>query len=462
MLKQYERACGHLFRAVDASIVVGAWLASYWIRFDLPAAAPALAVTRGLPDFETYAALSPLVAVLWVISLSWMRAYESMRFRGVALVLKAHGLALLVFVAITFLFKEYRYSRLVIIYFALLSGVMLLLFRLTVRHLRARSQSVRHVLAVGEGDALEQLIHRLEAVPELGLRIRGVVTNSTYREPRLCDKPVVGHFDDLSSVIRAGGIDEVLIALPPSQSDQLDRVLESLKDATVDVGVVPDVHRYATLGCEIEDFDGLPIVRINDSPVIGWAGLAKRVTDAALSVAALVVLSPLLFAIALAIKLSSRGPILYVQQRMGLDGRAFQMLKFRSMNVDAERVSGAVWASAADARRTKLGTFLRKTSLDELPQLWNVLCGDMSLVGPRPERPVFVDKFRSQIPHYMLRHKVRAGITGWAQVNGWRGNTSLDRRIECDLFYIRNWSYALDLKILTMTLWKGFVDKNAY
>jgi lipopolysaccharide/colanic/teichoic acid biosynthesis glycosyltransferase len=154
--------------------------------------------------------------------------------------------------------------------------------------------------------------------------------------------------------------------------------------------------------------------------------------------------------------------VLYAQQRMGLDGRAFEMLKFRSMNVDAEASSGAVWASAADGRRTKLGVFLRKTSLDELPQLWNVLWGDMSLVGPRPERPVFVDKFRSQIPHYMLRHKVRAGITGWAQVNGWRGNTSLDRRIECDLFYIRNWSYSLDLKILTMTLWRGFVDKNAY
>jgi exopolysaccharide biosynthesis polyprenyl glycosylphosphotransferase len=162
------------------------------------------------------------------------------------------------------------------------------------------------------------------------------------------------------------------------------------------------------------------------------------------------------------VKLTSRGPVLYSQERMGLDGHRFAMLKFRSMRVDAEQVSGAVWASAEDNRRTKFGTLLRKTSLDELPQLWNVLRGDMSLVGPRPERPVFVNKFRSQIPHYMLRHKVRAGITGWAQVNGWRGNTSLDRRIECDLFYIRNWSYALDLKILTMTLWKGFIDKNAY
>jgi exopolysaccharide biosynthesis polyprenyl glycosylphosphotransferase len=177
---------------------------------------------------------------------------------------------------------------------------------------------------------------------------------------------------------------------------------------------------------------------------------------------AIVVLSPLLLLIALLVKLTSPGPVLYVQERMGLDGRSFHMLKFRSMRVDAEQQSGAVWARKGDNRRTPIGTFLRQMSLDELPQLWNVLWGDMSLVGPRPERPVFVHKFRTEIPHYMLRHKVRAGITGWAQVNGWRGNTSLDRRIECDLFYIRHWSYALDLKILTMTLWKGFIDKNAY
>jgi Undecaprenyl-phosphate glucose phosphotransferase len=250
--------------------------------------------------------------------------------------------------------------------------------------------------------------------------------------------------------------------LPPAQSQELDRLLDLLKDETIDVRLVPDVHRYVTLGCEIEDFDGLPIVRINDSPVMGWGGIAKRATDAVASALLLLMLSPLLVLIAVLIKLTSRGPILYVQERMGLDGRSFAMLKFRSMRVDAEAQTGAVWAHASDNRRTAFGTFLRKTSLDELPQLWNVLRGDMSLVGPRPERPVFVSKFRKEIPHYMLRHKVRAGITGWAQVNGWRGNTSLDRRIECDLFYIRNWSYALDLKILTMTIWKGFIDKNAY
>ena len=173
-------------------------------------------------------------------------------------------------------------------------------------------------------------------------------------------------------------------------------------------------------------------------------------------------LSPLLALIALAIKATSPGPIFYAQERMGLDGKTFRMFKFRSMRVDAESATGAVWAQAGDARRTVFGSFLRSTSLDELPQFWNILTGDMSLVGPRPERPVFVSQFRTTIAHYMLRHKVKSGLTGWAQVNGWRGNTSLDARIRCDLDYIREWSLFFDLKIILMTVWKGFVNKNAY
>jgi Undecaprenyl-phosphate glucose phosphotransferase len=217
-----------------------------------------------------------------------------------------------------------------------------------------------------------------------------------------------------------------------------------------------------TLGCEIEDFDGLPVVNLNDSPLDGWGSVAKRATDMVVSGFALIVLSPVLVFIALAVRLTSRGPIFFKQERMGMDGRTFPMLKFRSMKVDAEEKTGAVWARPNDDRRTPIGTLLRATSLDELPQLWNILRGDMSLVGPRPERPVFVSQFRREIPHYMLRHKVKAGLTGWAQVNGWRGDTSLSKRIECDLFYIRNWSYFFDLKIILLTFWRGFVNKNAY
>jgi Undecaprenyl-phosphate glucose phosphotransferase len=316
---------------------------------------------------------------------------------------------------------------------------------------------------VGEGPAVDRLIERIDGFPELGLRVRGIVTHDTSASVGVGGKPVLGHFPDIASIIEQVKADEILIALPWSQQDEVSRILELLKDETVDVRLVPDVHAYVTLGCEVEDFDGLPVVRINDSPLIGWYAAAKRLLDIVVSSVALLLLSPLLLTIAVVVKLTSGpGPVLYRQERMGLDGRTFQMLKFRSMRVDAEDKTGAVWARESDDRRTLLGTILRKTSLDELPQLWNVLCGEMSLVGPRPERPVFVHQFRKEIPHYMLRHKVKAGITGWAQVNGWRGNTSLSRRIECDLYYIQNWSLALDLKILTLTLWKGFVNKNAY
>jgi exopolysaccharide biosynthesis polyprenyl glycosylphosphotransferase len=206
----------------------------------------------------------------------------------------------------------------------------------------------------------------------------------------------------------------------------------------------------------------MAVIGFNDSPLDTWHWIAKRCMDAVLSAAALIVLSPVLLGIALLVKASSPGPILYAQERMGLDGRTFRMLKFRSMRVDAESESGAQWTTKGDPRRTPIGSFLRQTSLDELPQLWNVLVGHMSLVGPRPERPFFVQQFRQRIPHYMLRHKMKSGITGWAQINGWRGDTSLTERTACDLYYIRNWSFDLDLRILFLTLWKGFVNKNAY
>jgi Undecaprenyl-phosphate glucose phosphotransferase len=471
MLRRYERTFGHLFRVSDAGLMVLAWLASYWLRFWFPLPVPSfLRVTKGLPDFSTYAALSPLILVLWIAVFSMMGAYESRRLLGrlheVLLLLKAHGVALLAFVALTFMFEGYRYSRLVMLYFGIIGGVSVVAFRLTLRSLlrglRKRGFNLRSVLAVGEGAMLESLIHRLECFPELGLRVKGLVTSEDSGATTILDQPVLGTFQNLLEIVRKVPVDEVLIALPPTHSQELDRLLELLKYETVEIRVVLDVNRYATLGCDVEDFEGMPVVRLNGSPLIGLSALAKRATDTLVSAVALVVLSPLLALIALLVKLTSPGPILYSQERMGLDGRSFRMFKFRSMRADAEVTSGAVWARAGDNRRTKFGTLLRRTSLDELPQLWNVLRGEMSLVGPRPERPVFVDQFRKTIPEYMLRHKVRAGITGWAQVNGWRGNTSLDRRIECDLFYIRNWSYTLDLKILTMTLWKGFIDKNAY
>jgi Undecaprenyl-phosphate glucose phosphotransferase len=466
MLKRYQNLISGVLGMSDAVIIAAAWLAAYWLRFSWPL----IPVTKGLPDFTAYVALTPFVALLWLAVFASMRVYTLSRLLGLRyetkLLLKAHGLALLLFISLTYLFEAYRYSRLVTLYFGVLSALLLVvarvLARTALRMLRARGFNLRHVLLVGEGSAVERLIDRFEAFPELGFRARGVSTLEGSTTTLVAGKPVLGHFGQIPEIIGKYKVDEVLVALPAAQQSEVARLLELLKDETVDVRLVPDVHEYVTLGCEVEDFDGVPVVRINDSPLVGWYAAVKRLTDVVVSAVALVVLSPLLIVIGVLVKVGSRGPMLYEQERMGLDGRTFRMLKFRSMRVDAEASTGAVWAKEGDNRTTLLGKLLRKTSLDELPQLWNVLCGEMSLVGPRPERPVFVHQFRKKIPHYMLRHKVKSGITGWAQVNGWRGNTSLERRVECDLYYIQNWSYALDLKILTLTLWKGFVNKNAY
>jgi Undecaprenyl-phosphate glucose phosphotransferase len=466
MLKRYQNIVGGVFRGVDALVIVVAWIAAYWIRFYVPI----IEVTKGFPSFKTYAALSPLVLGLWMWVFSWMKVYQSRRMlrrtHEVQLLLRSHGVAMLLFIALTYLFSEYRYSRAVMLYFGVLGGALLVFFRLSLRNglrsVRKKGYNIRSVLIAGEGPAVETLIQRIDKFPELGLRVSGLVTYEKSQIQEIRGKKTLGHFDKIAEIIKQTGADQLLISLPRNQYPELDRILNLLKDETIDLQLIPDIHEYVTLGCEVEDFDGLPIVNLNDSPLDGWGGTLKRATDLLLSLLALLIVWPIMLVIAIAVKLTSNGPVFYAQERMGLDGRTFKMLKFRSMRLDAEAKTGAVWASVSDDRRTPIGSLLRSTSLDELPQLWNVLMGDMSLVGPRPERPVFVSQFRSEIPHYMLRHKVKAGITGWAQVNGWRGNTSLDRRIECDLYYIRNWSYGLDIKILFLTIWKGFINKNAY
>jgi len=466
MLKRYHHIVGGVFRVVDACVIGAAWLLSYWLRFYVPL----IEVTKGFPKFEKYAALTPLIVVLWMVTFSSLKVYQSRRMlrrtHEVHLLLRAHGVAILFFIALTYLFSEYRYSRAVILYFGVLGGIALVFFRLllrnSLREIRRKGFNLRHVIGVGEGQALETLIARIDKFPELGLRVIGAVTHESSTAQSVATKPVIGHFAEIGKLVHEHRADKVVIALPRQHYGDLDRVLAALKDETVDIQIIPDIHEYVTLGCEIEDFDGIPIVNLNDSPLSGWGAVAKRATDFVCSGIALIVLSPVLIFIAAAVKLTSRGPIFYSQERMGLDGRTFRMYKFRSMRVDAESHSGAVWAIEGDNRRTPIGALLRASSLDELPQFWNVFTGDMSLVGPRPERPVFVHQFRKDIAHYMLRHKVKAGITGWAQVNGWRGNTSLSRRIECDLYYIRNWSYFLDWKILLLTLWKGFINRNAY
>jgi Undecaprenyl-phosphate glucose phosphotransferase len=268
--------------------------------------------------------------------------------------------------------------------------------------------------------------------------------------------------DDAAEISQREAIDHLYIALPPEQHLRMLELIESTSREIVDVKVVPDLLQVIALRARLEDLDGVPIINVNDVPLQGFNSVVKRAIDIAISFAALAVFGVPLAVIALMVRLTSNGPVFYRQERMGLDGKPFSIVKFRSMHDDAERHTGPVWAQKDDPRVTALGRFLRRSNIDELPQLWNVLTGDMSIVGPRPERPHFVEQFRHRIPQYMLRHKVKAGLTGWAQVNGWRGNTPLEKRIEYDLYYIENWSVRLDLKIMWLTIIKGFFHKHAY
>ena len=320
---------------------------------------------------------------------------------------------------------------------------------------------LERVLVVGDGSQADFLIERLKELKPIGIHLSGSISLEEQSSENPGSK-FLGSLEELPQIIQQQRIDQVFISLSLKEQHRLEELKDLLSEQWVDVRIVPDLGSFRTLHTDIESFAGMPLVTLVQSPMTGWNQVLKRVLDLAGAILALILFSPLMLLIAFLVKITSPGPILYRQQRMGLDGKTFFTLKFRSMRQDAEKQTGAVWATENDTRRTTLGVYLRRFNLDELPQLFNVLNGEMSLVGPRPERPVLIEEFKSKIPNYMLRHKVKAGITGWAQINGWRGNTSLEKRIEHDLYYIERWSVWLDLKILLLTVFKGFVDPNAY
>ncbi len=342
-----------------------------------------------------------------------------------------------------------------------------------VRRARARTEwlerrwragiSLKRILIAGSGELGRLVADKIIEHRELGYQIVGFVDDKApgdhlgYR-----GLPLLGTIEEAAEIAARETIDHLYVALPPEQHVQMLQLIESTSRECVDVKVVPDLLQVIALRARLEDLDGLPVININDVPLQGFNAIVKRCIDIAISSVALLGIMIPFWVIAALVKLSSRGDIFYRQERMGLDGKPFMIYKFRSMYDGAEASTGPVFASERDPRRTPLGRLLRRSNVDELPQLWNVLRGDMSIVGPRPERPLFVAQFKDKIPQYMLRHKVKAGITGWAQVNGWRGNTSIEKRIEYDLYYIENWSVRLDLKIMWLTLLKGFFHKHAY
>jgi len=469
MLKQHQRFFNLLFQFFDLFIVAFAWLFSYPFRFHF--LRPWIPVTKGVPRLDHYIYLTFGIILLWYLTFYFSGVYKSRRTQRIWpelwTIARSCSFAFLLLTAGTFLLTGELFSRGVLVVFYFISLILLLVervfFRAFMHGLRRRGFNQRTSLIVGNNEIAAAFLERLRFHPELGLTVVGVV-ELELPGPRgvRTDLPVLGTSADLTQVMASRQIDQVILALKNSQKEQLDQVLASLIEQHVDVRIIPDLHQFITLGCEVEEFEGMPLISLNQSPIVGWNRVAKRISDIVYATAALLLFSPFMAAISLAIKILSPGPVIIRQERMGLDGRVFQMLKFRTMRVDAERETGVVWATKNDSRVTPVGRLLRRTSLDELPQLINVLKGDMSCVGPRPERPSLVERFKHDVPRYMLRHKVKAGMTGWAQINGWRGDTSLEKRIEYDLYYISNWSLFFDFKIMLMTLFKGFISKNAY
>jgi exopolysaccharide biosynthesis polyprenyl glycosylphosphotransferase len=357
-------------------------------------------------------------------------------------------------------------SRTVLLLFAGIATVALCgthaIGRMALRAVRRNRRNLRHVLIVGTGELAADLERKMTSEPDFGFAVEGMVAAAGEVGQIIGTTRVIGTVSDLPELVERTGAELVYLALNRSEFEAELDALERLNDSTAAVRLVPDLARTFTLNASVEDFDGTPVILVTESPGQGWNAVLKRAFDFTLASIGFVVLSPVLLLLAILVKLDSPGPPLYAQERVGLNGRRFQMLKFRTMRVDAESAGKAEWSRPGDPRRTRLGSVLRRLSLDELPQLWNVLLGHMSLVGPRPERPVFVKQFRASIPHYMLRHHVKAGITGWAQVNGLRGDTPLDLRIEYDLYYIKNWSMVFDMKILLLTVLRVFRDQSAH
>lgn len=456
----------------DLVMVSLAWLCAYWLRFSDWIEAP-----KGIPNIYLYLKLLPFIAGIWLLIFTASGFYRRTGKHRTAFIealdiLQSCGVATLAFIAFSYFYEEYRYSRLTLLIFSLVHPWLIIFGRSAIRKaLRyyRRNTPPRTTLIIGSGENLRQALIMSELGDMNRSEISGIILigdeeqKQTGREIcRTANLKIIDEPGDWAAFFASTAIQSVLIALPYKQFGYVEEHLEQIADQVPDIRLVPDISRFTRLATGIELVAGMPVISIHESPLAGFGGVLKRLLDIGGALLGLMAFGPLMLILAALVKLTSHGPVLYGQERMGLDGRTFRIWKFRSMRVDAEEKTGAIWAKKGDDRTTWLGALMRRTSLDELPQLVNVLRGEMSLVGPRPERPVFVHQFRRSIPGYMLRHKVKAGLTGWAQVNGWRGDTSIERRIECDLYYIQNWSIWLDIRILFLTVIRGFIHKNAH
>ena len=456
----------NLFRIlIDTAIIVFSFIRAYYLRFSNDSILirwewieEPVGIYGSLKD---YMQILIMLIPCYLVSYYFFHLYDPKRTKS------RNVVGILYCVAFLFFIRNGTYARLFIIIFVTLNFILEVLFRFCtttlLRKIRRKGMNHKHILLIGYSRAAEGYIDRLLAHPEWGISIHGILDNHKPLGYSYRDIHVIGRVDELEKMLSENDYDETAITLSIDHYDSLEGIVAVTEKSGVHTKFIPDYNNIIPTRPYTEDLDGLPVIHVRNIPLSNsFNRFCKRAIDIVGALLLIILFSIPMSVVAAIIKITSPGPLIFKQERVGLHNKPFKMFKFRSMEVQDASKEKQAWTVQNDPRVTPIGKFIRKTSLDELPQFFNVLKGDMSLVGPRPERPFFVEKFKEEIPRYMIKHQVRPGITGWAQVNGYRGDTSIRMRIDCDLYYIENWTLGLDIKILFLTIFKGFVNKNAY
>ncbi len=473
MIKENQKVFNRIHIIVDGILIILAYISAYYIRFGIlyRYSLFTLGPNENFYEVEVYASylwyLVPTYLAVYLFCNLYKRFRGNSRWADLWNLIKANTLGALIFMSLLYLMGEGDISRALLAVFSVVNIFLSMTFRYLVsrvlNQMRKKGLNQKHILIVGYSYAAEGYINRLLANPHWGYHIYGILDDTMEIGTMYKKVKVIGTTEELGAILEKNDLDEIAVALSINEYSKLEHIVGICEKAGAHTKFIPDYHNIIPTIPYMEDLEGLPVINIRNVPLSNTLNkLSKRIVDIFGAIVAIILFSIPMAIVAIIIKLTSPGPIIYSQVRVGLHNKNFKMYKFRSMEVQSESKEKKAWTTSNDPRVTKIGRIIRKTSIDELPQLFNVLMGDMSLVGPRPERPYFVEKFKEEIPRYMIKHQVRPGLTGWAQINGYRGDTSIRKRIECDLYYIENWTLGLDFKILFLTFFKGFINKNAY
>ena len=472
MIKDNQKGFNRFHVALDAAVTA----ASYFLAWYLMLEARIFPVQGEVLAPQYYFVALIFIVPVYLVLYGVFHLYTPKRVQGrrveFANICKANAIGLLLFTMVLFairnqnpFFNEFA-TRVVLGFFAINTFMITLernVIRMVLRSLRSKGYNQKHILLIGYSRAAEGFIDRVLANPEWGYRIRGILDDYHKTGDGYRNIPVVGTISQLNRFLESNTLDEIAITLSIKEYGNLEQIVAACEKSGVHTKFIPDYNNIIPTRPYTEDLQGLPVIHIRHVPLTNLLNATiKRCVDIVGAICGLVIFSPVMLITAVLVKLTSPGPVIFSQERVGLHNRTFKMYKFRSMEVQKPSEEKSKWTTPHDPRVTPVGRFIRKTSIDEMPQFFNILIGDMSLVGPRPERPFFVERFKEEIPRYMIKHQVRPGLTGWAQVNGYRGDTSITKRIEHDLYYIENWSLGFDFKILFLTVFKGFINKNAY